>query len=82
MNNKIIEIQDMLFQEMKRLTNDEFLVDENNNKELQRSTALYNQTTNFLKAVNSNIAIRNIAKWEEIKYDALMKELGLTNEEI
>lgn len=82
MNNKIIEIQDMLFQEMKRLTNDEFLVDENNNKEIQRSTALYNQTTNFLKAVNSNIAIRNIAKWEEIKYDELMKELGLTNEKI
>ena len=82
MKNKIIEVQDVLFQEMKRLNNKDFFTDENSKKELERSTAIYNQTTNFIKAVNTNIAIRNLARWEETKYDVLIKELGLSDEEV
>ena len=43
MDNKIIEVQEILFQEMKRLNNENFLLDDNSNKELARSTAIYNQ---------------------------------------
>lgn len=82
MKNKIIEVQDVLFQEMKRLNNKDFYTDENSKKELERSTAIYNQTTNFIKAINTNIAIRNLARWEETKYDVLIKELGLSDEEV
>jgi len=82
MKNKIIEVQDVLFQEMKRLNNKDFITDENSKKELERSTAIYNQTTNFIKAINTNIAIRNLARWEETKYDVLIKELGLSDEEV
>lgn len=82
MKNKIIEVQDVLFQEMKRLNNKDFFTDENSKKELERSTAIYNQTTNFIKAINTNIAIRNLARWEETKYDVLIKELGLSDEEV
>ena len=80
MKNKIIEVQDVLFQEMKRLNKKDFLTDENSKKELERSTAIYNQTTNFINAINTNIAIRNLARWEETKYDVLIKELGLSDE--
>lgn len=82
MKNKIIEVQDVLFKEMKRLNEEKFIVDENYKKELERSTAIYNQTTNFIKAINTNISIRNLARWEETRYDVLMKELGLSDEEI
>ena len=82
MKNKIIEVQNVLFQEMKRLNKKDFLTDENSKKELERSTAIYNQTTNFIKAINTNIAIRNLARWEETKYDVLIKELGLSDEEV
>lgn len=82
MKNKIIDVQDVLFQEMKRLNNKDFFTDENSKKELERSTAIYNQTTNFIKAINTNIAIRNLARWEETKYDVLIKELGLSDEEV
>ena len=82
MKNKIIEVQDVLFREMKRLTDKDFFTDENSKKELERSTAIYNQTTNFIKAINTNIAIRNLARWEETKYDVLIKELGLSDEEV
>lgn len=82
MKNKIIEVQDVLFQEMKRLNKEDFITEENSKKELERSTAIYNQTTNFIKAINTNISIRNLARWEEIKYDVLIKELGLSDEEV
>lgn len=82
MKNKIIEVQDVLFQEMKRLNKKDFITDENSKKELERSTAIYNQTTNFIRAINTNIAIRNLARWEETKYDVLIKELGLSDEEV
>ena len=82
MKNKLIEVQDVLFQEMKRLNNKDFITDENSKKELERSTAIYNQTTNFIKAINTNISIRNLARWEETKYDVLIKELGLSDEEV
>ena len=67
---------------MKRLNNKDFFTDENSKKELERSTAIYNQTANFIKAINTNIAIRNLARWEETKYDVLIKELGLSDEEV
>ena len=82
MKNKIIEVQDVLFQEMKRLNNKDFFTDENSKKELERSTAIYNHTTIFINAINTNIAIRNLARWEETKYDVLIKELGLSDEEV
>lgn len=77
MDNKLIEIQEMLFQEMKRLSKGEFLIDENANKELARSTALYNQSTNFIKAINTQLSIMQIAKRNELKEEILISKLGL-----
>ena len=80
MNNKIIEVQEMLFKEMKRLDDDKML-DFTNNKasqqEFARATALYNMSTGFIKTLNSNLTIMNLAKRNEQKYEDLMDKLGL-----
>ena len=80
MNNKIIEVQEMLFKEMKRLDDDKML-DFTNNKasqqEFARATALYNMSTGFIKTLNSNLTIMNLAKRNEQKYEDLMNKLGL-----
>lgn len=79
MDNKIIEVQEILFKEMKRLDSDAF--DYNDNKqsqqEFQKATALYNMSTNFIKTLNTNLNIMNLAKRNEIKYEKLLEELGL-----
>lgn len=84
MNNKIIEVQEMLFKEMKRLDDDK-MIDFVNNKaaqqEFTRATALYNMSTGFIKTLNSNLTIMSLAKRNEQKYEDLMDKLGLTNEE-
>lgn len=77
MNNKIIEVQEMLFKEMKRLNDDSFMLDENSNKELARSTALYNQSTNFIKSINTQLSIMQIAKRNETRVENLISQLGL-----
>lgn len=80
MNNKIIEVQEMLFKEMKRLDDDKML-DFTNNKasqqEFARATALYNMSTGFIKTLNSNLTIMQLAKRNEQKYEDLMSKLGL-----
>jgi hypothetical protein len=82
MNNKIIDVQEMLFKEMKRIDSDSF---EANNKaqkqeEFQRATALYNMSTGFIKTLNANLNIMNLAKKNEGKYEDLMSKLGMLDE--
>ena len=76
-NNKIIEVQEMLFNQMKRLSKDDFIMDDNLNKELSRSTALYNQSINFIKAINTQLNIIQIAKRSDMKTKELISKLGL-----
>ena len=76
-NNKIIEVQEMLFNQMKRLSKDDFIMDDNLNKELSRSTALYNQSTNFIKSINTQLDIIQIAKRSDMKTKELITKLGL-----
>lgn len=84
MNNKIIEVQEMLFEEIKRLSKDN-MVDLEKSKEttleFQRSNNLYNISTAFVKTLNTNLSIRQIAKREGTRCEVLMHDLGLTDEE-
>lgn len=74
--NKIIDVQDMLFTEMKRLS-DEDMDTRDLYNEINRATSLYNTSTNIIKAINTNLNIINTAKRLEVKKESLMKELGL-----
>ena len=80
MNNKIIEVQEMLFKEMKRLDDDKN-ININNEKEskleFERATQQYNMATGFIKSVNSNITIMQLAKRNDERYEDLMSKLGL-----
>ena len=77
MNNKIIEVQDMLFKEMKVLSNSENKDSKEAQQEFQKATALYNMSTNFIKTLNTNLNVMSIAKRNEQKYEDLMQKLGL-----
>lgn len=80
MNNRIIEVQEMLFNEMKRVDNTNGLDAKEVQLEFGRATALYNMSTNFIKTLNTNINIMNMAKKNDIRYESLMSKLGLGDE--
>ena len=75
-NNKLIDMQDMLFTEMKRLSGENMDARDLYN-EINRATSLYNASTNIIKAINTNLNIIHTARRLEVKKDKLMKELGL-----
>lgn len=77
MENKIIEVQEMLFNEMKSLSNSNNRDSKEVQQEFQKATALYNMSTNFIKTLNTNLNVMSIAKRNEQKYEDLMNQLGL-----
>lgn len=75
MNNKLIMIQEILMEEMKRLG-------ENNvdSSEVARSNALSNNALTFIKSVNLGLRIKETACKIQVTESTLSKELGVSDE--
>ena len=76
MENKLIKIQEMLFDEMMILkeidTKDGLL-----KRELQKSEKLAVNAANFIKSVNTNMKIIEMADSKKINTDAMNELLGI-----
>lgn len=79
MDNKIVEIQDTIFRQIKRL-DDENIMSADDVKEIARANALTNASVTYIKALNAQLAILNAAEKTGKTYKALKEELGLTDE--
>ena len=77
--NKIIKLQEILMNEIKRLDDDD-LMNCNGANEISRSNALTNNVNAYLKAVNVNLRIKYVAQKNEITKESLNKELGILDE--
>ncbi len=78
MNNKIIEIQNMLLKQMKRLDNAE---GKEVLTEVQRSGALSKNTQEFTKAVSTSLKIKQMARQNRNAELNILKEVGLIDEQ-
>lgn len=81
MNNQIIDVQSMLFREMERLSDDRFLEftdSKKANNEFARCNALYNMATGYIKSINANIKIMELAKREGKRTKDMIEYLGLS----
>lgn len=80
MNNKILKIQEMLLNQMKRL-DDEEIMKNNSKREIMRSGALSQSASAYVKAVNISLKIKELSKNNSKVEDLLKRELGIINEE-
>lgn len=80
MKNKIIKIQEMLYDEMERLSDDE-VIRTYAKREVSRSQALTQSAGAFIKAINTQLKIKEIAKKNPEYEETLKKELGVINGE-
>jgi len=80
MNNKIIEVQEIVFNQLKRLDNDK-LMEEIGAEEIARSNVISNNAQTFIKSVNLNLKIMEFAKKQDRQVKAITKELGLIEDE-
>lgn len=76
--NKLLEIQEMLLKEMKRLDND-ILMEREGKEEVARSNALSQSAGTFLKAINVSLRIMEQAERCSKTSFSLQAELGLNN---
>lgn len=80
MKNKLIKIQEMLYDEMQRLSDDE-IVKSYAKREVSRSQALTQSAGAFIKSINTQLQIKNMVKTNKVKEEDLLKELGVVDEE-
>lgn len=80
MKNKIIRIQEMLYDEMERLSDDE-VIRTYAKREVSRSQALTQSAGAYIKAINTNLKIKELAKNNPKYEETLKKELGVIDEE-
>ena len=77
MENKLIELQEILFKNINSLDKET----ENVATEIARNNTLSNSVTTFIKAVNLNLRIKEVACKNEHTIESLKTELGLNHEE-
>ena len=75
-NNKIITIQEMLMREMQRLDDDDYMSN-NCKEEVMRSNALTNNATAYIKAINVQLRVKEVAEKNGVTTRSLAKELGV-----
>ena len=81
MNNKLTIIQDMLFSQMKRLDDNELIIKGLGKREIQRSGALSQSASAFLKSVNTSLKIKEMTKMNPASEKTILKELGVLIDE-
>lgn len=74
--NKLITIQEMLMREMGRLDDNNYM-QQVGVSEIARSNALTNNALTYIKAVNVQLRIKEVATKFEQTEDSIKKEIGL-----
>ena len=80
MDNKIIKIQKMLYDEMNKLSDDE-IMKTFAKREVSRSQALTQSARAYIKAVNIQLKIKEMSKMNPKYEETLKKELGVIENE-
>lgn len=76
LNNKIIDVQEMLMRQMKRLDNND-LMKESGENEIARSNALTNSATTYLKTINTSLRIIETSIKNEKTTSYIVKKIGM-----
>lgn len=76
MDNRLLGIQELLFKQMQRI-DDEKLSLEELNTEISRSNALSNNAMAFIKTVNVNIRVKELAEKYSIAEEKIKEKLGI-----
>jgi hypothetical protein len=74
--NKIIDIQEIVYRQLKRLDDDK-IMEEKGAEEIARSNVISNNAQTFIKSVNTNLKIMEMAERQGHQTKKLTEELGL-----
>lgn len=78
--NKILKIQEMLYDEMNKLSDDE-LMKTYAKREVSRSQALTQSAGAYIKAINTQLKIKELVNNNHKKEQSLLESLGVVENE-
>lgn len=81
LDNKIISVQEFVFDELKRLSDDDIMNGDGARDEIARSNVISNNAQTFIKVVNLSLRIKELAKRSETQEKKLLQELDIVDED-
>jgi hypothetical protein len=81
MNNKIIRIQEIIFDQLNRLSDEDLMRSGMGKREIERANVISNNAQTFIKVANLNLKVREVAKREQTQHKKLLEELNLVDGE-
>lgn len=78
-SNKIIEVQEIVFNQLKRLDNNEEM-EIKSKEEIERANVISNNAQTFIKALNIQLNIMQYADKSEKKVSYMYNKLGLSED--
>lgn len=79
MNNNLLELQEMLMREARRLDDNDYMK-YNGKEEVARGNTLSQSANTFIKSVNVGMRVIEMAEKYDINKNVITKELGIVNE--
>ena len=80
MNNKIIRVQEIIYDELNRLSDEDLMNSGNGKREIDRSNVISNNAQTFIKLVNLQLKVKDTARREQVQQKKLLEELNLNEE--
>lgn len=80
-NNRLIKIQEMLYNQMKRLDDDNLMIKGLGQREIQRSGALSQSACAYIKTVGVSLKVRQMTKGNPSSENTVLRELGVLKDD-
>lgn len=77
MNNKIIRVQEIIFDELNRLSDEDIMISGYAKREIERANVISNNAQTFIKVVNLGLKVKEVAKRDNTQHQKLLEELNL-----
>jgi hypothetical protein len=81
LNNKIIRVQEIIFDELNRLSDEDYMKSGMGKREIERSNVISNNAQTFIKVVNLSLRVKELAKRSQTQEKALLQELNIIEDE-
>lgn len=81
MNNRLIKIQEMLYNQMTRLDDNDLMEKGLGKREIQRSGALSQSAGAYIKSVQTQLKVKEMTSKNPQAEKTVLSELGVLNED-
>ena len=79
MNNRLVKIQEMLYNQMTRLDDNELMNKGLGKREIQRSGALSQSAGAYIKSVQTQLKVKDMVRKNPLAEKTMLEELGVLN---